>query len=70
MANVFEECLKEEKKMIAFLTDKIWDIMIIPELYDRFTDRERDTVNTIRNHFDDADRYVLDETDKEWNKTL
>lgn len=70
MANVFEECLKEEKKMIAFLADKIWDIMITPELYDRFTDRERDTVNTIRNHFDDADRYALDETDKEWNKTL
>lgn len=70
MANDFEICLKEEKKMIAFMADKLWDVMIIPELRDYFSDAERDTVNTIRNHFNDADRYALNETDKEWNKTL
>lgn len=59
----------EERKMIGFLADKLWDIMVIPELYDRFTDRERDTVNTIRNHFvefADADGVV---TPEGWDKT-
>ena len=66
-----EECLIEEKKMIGFLADRLWTLMSIYELHSYFSDEERDTVNAIRNHFSDHPEYVmLDDGEKEWNKTL
>lgn len=67
-----DRLLSEEKKMIGFLADILWDIMTIPELRDNFTDSDRDTVNTIRNHFaDDYWRRTATEDEDEgwWDKT-
>ena len=64
------ECRTEERKMIGFLADRVWDIMTIPELRDYFTDKERDTVNAIRNRFTDNCRsYYMTQEEMEWNKT-
>lgn len=57
---------EQEYRMIAYLADKLWDVMTIPELYDQFTDRERDTVNNIRNCFDVC---YCPGSKEEWNKT-
>ena len=66
-----EKCRIEEKKMIGFLADKLWDVMTIPCIYDQFTDADRETVNAIRNHFADHPEYVLfTKQDEGWNKTL
>lgn len=66
-----KECRTEERKMIGFLAEKIWDIMTIPELRVYFTDKERDTVNAIRNRFTDkCTSYYLDEKEMGWNKTV
>lgn len=65
------ECLLEEKKMISFLADKLWDIMTISELSHYFTDNERDTIEAISNHFgNQPEAVVLHPGEKEWNKTL
>ena len=66
-----ERLINEEKKMIGFMADRLWDIMVSNEFYHYFKDRERDTVNCIRNHFADnyTQRLMPEKDEGRWDKT-
>lgn len=66
-----ERLINEEKKMIGFMTDKLYDIMCSIEFYDLFTDNERDTAYEIRKHFTKhyAQRLISEKDEGWWDKT-
>lgn len=66
-----ERLLNEEKKMIGFLADRIWDIMNTPEMRRHFSDEDVESVEAIWRHFssDYQMRLLNKESEGWWDKT-